>query len=66
MHALLVEISCSLSGAPKDGSISVRIGCHTDSLHKLDEWKRVPEITMQVSAGRVKMVIDGRPCLCEM
>lgn len=52
------EISCSLSGAPKDGSISVRIGCHTDSLHKLDEWKRVPEITMQVSAGRgrVKMV----------
>ena len=52
------EISCSLSGAPKDGSISVRIGCHTDSLHKLDEWKRVPEITMQVPAGRgrVKMV----------
>ena len=32
--------------------------CHTDSLHKLDEWKRVPEITMQVPAGRgrVKMV----------
>ena len=29
-----------------------------DSLHKLDEWKRVPEITMQVPAdrGRVKMV----------
>lgn len=52
------EISCSLSGAPKDSSISVRIGCHTDSLHKLDEWKRVPEITMQVPAdrGRVKMV----------
>lgn len=24
------EISCSLSGAPKDGSISVRIGCHTE------------------------------------
>ncbi|XQU05692.1 M60 family peptidase N-terminal accessory domain-containing protein [Akkermansia sp. JRP_AM1] len=36
----------------------MRIGCHTDSLHKLDEWKRVPEITMQVPAdrGRVKMV----------
>ncbi|WP_354831272.1 M60 family metallopeptidase [Akkermansia muciniphila] len=51
------EISFSLSGAPKDSSISVRIGCHTDSLQKLDEWKRVPEITMQVPAdrGRVKM-----------
>ncbi len=47
-----------LSGAPKDSTVSVRIGCHTDSLHKLDEWKRVPEITMQVPAdrGRVKMV----------
>lgn len=52
------EISFSLSGAPKDSTVSVRIGCHTDSLHKLDEWKRVPEITMQVPAdrGRVKMV----------
>ncbi len=52
------EISCSLSGAPKDSAVSIRIGCHTDSLHKLDEWKRVPEITMQVPVGRgrVKMV----------
>lgn len=52
------EISCSVSGAPKDSSVAIRIGCHTDSLHKLDAWKRVPEITLQVPAdrGRVKLV----------
>ena len=27
------EISCSLSGAPKESSLGIRIGCHTDSLH---------------------------------
>ena len=52
------EISCSVSGAPKDSSIGIRIGCHTDSLHKLDDWRRVPEITLQVPVerGRVKLV----------
>lgn len=42
----------SAPGAPKDSCVSARIGCHTDSLHQLDEWKRVPEITMQVPAAR--------------
>ncbi len=46
------EISCSLSGAPKESSLGIRIGCHTDSLHKLDAWRRVPEITVQVPADR--------------
>lgn len=52
------EISCSISGAPKDTSLSLRIGCHTDSLHKSDSWKRVPEITIQapIEKGRVKLV----------
>lgn len=52
------EISCSLSGAPKESSLGIRIGSHTDSLHKLDAWRRVPEITVQVPAdrGRVKLV----------
>ncbi|MFR7733541.1 MAG: M60 family peptidase N-terminal accessory domain-containing protein [Collinsella sp.] len=52
------EISCSLSGAPKGRVLSNPHRCHTDSLHKLDAWRRVPEITVQVPAdrGRVKLV----------
>ncbi|MBM3992339.1 MAG: hypothetical protein FJ298_15225 [Planctomycetes bacterium] len=29
---------------------SLRIGCHTDTLWHLDEWKRVPEIALEVPA----------------
>ncbi|MDR1270678.1 MAG: M60 family metallopeptidase [Planctomycetaceae bacterium] len=33
---------------PKNSTLSVRIGCHRDKLWGKDEWKRFPEITIEI------------------
>jgi hypothetical protein len=39
-----VKVPASVAGK----GFSVRIGCHSDSLHRLNKWKRAPEITRSV------------------
>ncbi|MBC7350739.1 MAG: hypothetical protein H5U08_00120 [Thermogutta sp.] len=40
------------------GGVFVQIGCHTDRLWHLDEWKRVPEIVKRttISSPRIRVV----------
>ena len=41
------KISIALPEAARGLGLSVRIGCHTDTLYHLDEWKRAPDISRQ-------------------
>lgn len=41
------KISVALPEAARALGLSVRIGCHTDTLYQLDEWKRAPDISRQ-------------------
>jgi hypothetical protein len=42
-------ITVTLPAAVADQGYAVRIGCHSDTLYHLDEWRRAPDITKSVA-----------------
>lgn len=42
-------IGVTIPAAVADKGFAVRIGCHSDTLYHLDEWKRAPDITKSVA-----------------
>ena len=42
-------ISVTIPAAEAEKGFAVRIGCHSDTLYHLDEWKRAPDITKSVA-----------------
>ena len=42
-------IQVTVPAAVADKGFAVRIGCHSDTLYHLDEWKRAPDITKSVA-----------------
>lgn len=54
------KIELQLPSEATGRGFALRIGCHTDGLWHHDEWKRVPEITLEVPASE-KLTTAANP-----